>query len=58
MTFAEFLLSILVGWGLYRLLRPLQRSLERMLLRLLGGKGAKPVIDVTKISRNLNSGGK
>ena len=54
MTFAEILLFVLIGYGFYRLLRPMQGRMEATLLRWLGGnkrRSHKPVIDVTDSSR-------
>ena len=36
MTFAELLVTLAAVWGLYRLLWPFQRRVERLLLGLLG----------------------
>ena len=50
MTVAEILLLIAAGTGLYVLLRPLQRWLERRLLRGFGGRHPRirpRIIDVT-----------
>ncbi len=45
-SLAEVLLVVAFIYGLYRLLAPLQRAVERMLLRLLG---ERPVIDVESV---------
>ena len=36
MTLAELLVILAAVWGLVRLLRPFQRRVERLLLRMLG----------------------
>jgi hypothetical protein len=49
-TFAEVLLLVGGGVGIYRLLRPFQRWLERTLRRTLSGRHSRalpPPIDVT-----------
>jgi predicted PurR-regulated permease PerM len=38
MTMAEFLFVIVLGYGLYKLLRPFQQWLEKMLVNLTSGK--------------------
>jgi hypothetical protein len=50
MTFAEMLLLIVGGTGLYLLLKPLQRWIERRLIRTLPARPPhvrQPTIDVT-----------
>jgi small-conductance mechanosensitive channel len=46
MTFAELLLALFGVVGLYYALRPLQRYLEKWLLRLLGVRGSR-ILDAT-----------
>jgi hypothetical protein len=38
MTMAEFLFVVVLGYGLYKLLRPFQQWLEKTLVNLTGGK--------------------
>lgn len=50
MTFAEFLILVLVSIGLYYLMRPLQAYLEKRILRFLRSKkdpNGKPIINIT-----------
>jgi hypothetical protein len=41
---AEFLLLLVVGWGLFRLARPIRNRLERWFASLLPRAGAPPEI--------------
>ena len=52
MTFVEIILLIAGGVGIYRLLRPLQRRLERYLLRKVARHPRlhRPTIDVTEFT--------
>jgi hypothetical protein len=47
MTLAEIVLAVAGAVGIYFLLRPLQRRLERFLVRRLAPRGHQPTIDVT-----------
>jgi hypothetical protein len=59
MTLAEILLLIAGGTGIYFLLRPFQRWLERSLRRVLPGRDvrtiAPPPIDVTDFRSHRSS---
>ena len=60
MTVAELLLLVAGGTGIYFLLRPLQRSLERWLRRKFFARQPRlrpPIIDVTDFTSD-ESGGK
>lgn len=49
MTFAELLLGVMAIVGVYYLLRPLQRSIEGFVLRLLGVRGPR-ILDATVVN--------
>jgi hypothetical protein len=55
MTFAEILFALVVGYGVYRLLGPVQKKLERIMLRwFVSGRRRSDdhdIIDVTDSSR-------
>jgi hypothetical protein len=49
-TFAEILLVIVLGYGLYKLLTPVQRRLEYVLVKVLRrmmGDRDRPIIDIS-----------
>lgn len=55
MTFAEMLLGVVAIVGVYYLLRPLQKMIEGMVLRLLGVRGPR-ILDATVVNdKNLKS---
>ena len=41
-TFAELFILCLLAWALYRLLRPVQRHMERVLLKWMGRESGRP----------------
>jgi hypothetical protein len=52
-SIAEILILAAVGYGLYKLLRPIQRRLETAIYRFLSGKNRdERVIDVHPIRPN------
>ncbi len=57
MTFAEILLIIVVGAGLYFLMTPLQRRLEWRLTKFFRANSSsnqKPIIDITDYKKTQN----
>jgi hypothetical protein len=53
MTFAEFVIFLAIGAGVYVCLKPVRRWLEFKIFRVLsrGRKGPGPVIDITDYSK-------
>ena len=60
MTFAEIVIFILVGIGIFYLLKPLQHKLENWFYKILKTKksGSGPVIDITNYKKKDKDDGK
>jgi hypothetical protein len=62
MTFAEIVIFILVGIGIFYLLRPLQHRLENWFYKIFKTKKSKsnpsPVIDITNYKKKDKDDGK
>lgn len=54
MSAAELLLLTVAVWGVYRLLRPLQRRIEAFLLSRLTGRAAIVEAEIVRIMKNRN----